>query len=127
MPFILHDGSGGIRVEPSMFERIHYQVPLNVWNIGTTRWTLYGLRLGDPVYIHGEVASRTKAELAEENLDGLLGNSILKVIGNVDPPGQELIMIQGTEYSILAYSYSMVETLYLPVFYLGLFFILGIV
>ena len=127
VPFILHDGSGGIRVEPSMFERIHYQVPLNVWNIGTTRWTLYGLRLGDPVYIHGEVASRTKAELAEENLDGLLGNSILKVIGNVDPPGQELIMIQGTEYSILAYSYSMVETLYLPVFYLGLFFILGIV
>jgi hypothetical protein len=127
VPFILHDGSGGIRVEPSMFERIHYQVPLNVWNIGTARWTLYGLRLGDPVYIHGEVASRTKAELADEDLDGLLGNSILKVIGNVDPPGQELIMIQGTEYSILAYSYSMMETLYLPVFYLGLFFILGIV
>ena len=127
VPFILHDGSGGIRVEPSMFERILYQVPLNVWNIGTTRWTLYGLRLGDPLYIHGEVASRSKAELSDEKIDGSLGNSILKVIGNVDPPGQELIMIQGTEYSILAYSYSVIETLYLPVFYLAMFFILGIV
>ncbi|MCP2504786.1 MAG: hypothetical protein NLN65_05795, partial [Candidatus Poseidoniaceae archaeon] len=67
------------------------------------------------------------SELAEEKLDGMLGNSILKVIGNVDPPGQELIMIQGTEYSILAYSYSLIETLYLPVLYLGVFFMLGIV
>ncbi len=123
----MQDGRGGIRVEPSMFERILYQVPLNVWNIGTTRWTLYGLRLGDPLYIHGEVASRSKAELSDEKIDGSLGNSILKVIGNVDPPGQELIMIQGTEYSILAYSYSVIETLYLPVFYLAMFFILGIV
>ena len=127
VPFILHDGSGGIRVEPSMFNRIQYQVPLNVWNIGTVRWTLYGLRLGDPVYIHGEVATRTQEELDEEKLDGTLGQTLLKVIGDVDPPGQELVMIQGTEYSILAYAYSLMEMLYLPVFYLTVFIILVIV
>jgi len=127
LPFILHDGSGGIRVEPSMFNRVLFQVPLNVWNIGTTRWTLYGLRLGDPLYIHGEVASRSEDELSEEKIDDTLSNSLLKVIGNEDPPGQELILIQGTEYSILAYTYSLFETLYLPVFYLAVFFILGMV
>ena len=127
VPFILHDGSGGMRVEPSMFKRVHYQVPLNVWDIGSTRWTLYGLRLGDPVYIHGEITPRTEEELSEEKIDDTLSNSLLKVIGNEDPPGKELILIQGTEYSILAYAYSLMETLYLPVFYLTVFFILGIV
>ena len=127
LPFILHDGSGGMRVEPSMFKRIQYQVPLNVWDIGTTRWTLYGLRLGDPVYIHGEVTTRSDEELSEEQLDGTLSNSLLKVVGNKDPAGQELIMIQGTEYSMIAYAYSLMEMLYLPAFYVTVFFILGMV
>tara|TARA_B110001452_G_scaffold257659_1_gene252068 strand:- start:790 stop:2163 length:1374 start_codon:yes stop_codon:yes gene_type:complete len=127
LPFILHDGSGGIRVEPSMFRRIQYQVPLNVWDVGSTRWTLYGLRLGDPLYIYGEVTSRPQEEIAEEKLDGTLDHSLLKVIGNEDPPNRELILIQGTEYSMVPYAYSMMETLYLPVFYLTVFFILGIV
>ena len=127
VPFILHDGSGGIRVEPSMFRRIQYQDPLNVWNIGDTRWTLYGLRLGDPLYVYGEVVSRTEEELSEEKLDDAVENALVKVIGNEDPPGKELILIQGTEYSIVPYAYSLMETLYLPVFYLTVFFILGIV
>jgi hypothetical protein len=85
------------------------------------------LRLGDPVYIHGEITTRSEEELSEEKIDDTLSNSLLKVIGNEDPPGKELILIQGTEYSILAYAYSLMETLYLPVFYLTVFFILGIV
>jgi hypothetical protein len=79
------------------------------------------------LYIYGEVVSRTKEELSEEKLDDAVENSLVKVVGNEDPPGQELILIQGTEYSIVPYAYSLMETLYLPVFYITVFFLLGIV
>ena len=120
---MLHDGSGGIRVEPSQFKRISYQEPVNVWDVGNTRWTLYALRLGDPVYVHAEVATRDEEETELEGLDGTVGHSMLKVVGHTDTPGQSLVLMQGTEYSQLAYSYSMMENLYVPLFCLLLFFI----
>ena len=126
VPFILHDGSGGILVEPSMFRRIRFRDPLQVWNLGKTRWTLYGLRLGDPLYIHGEVKKRSKKELAKEDLSSAPESSKFKVVGNEDPPEQKLILIQGTEHSILPYNFSIFETFYLPTFYLVVFFIMGI-
>tara|TARA_B100001142_G_scaffold326664_1_gene382615 strand:- start:1677 stop:3056 length:1380 start_codon:yes stop_codon:yes gene_type:complete len=127
VPFLLHDGSGGILVEPSMFKRIRFRDPLQVWNVGDTRWTLYGVRLGDPLYIHGEVKKRSKKDLAQEDLSSAPPSSKLRVVGNEDPPEQKLILIQGTEHSILAYNFSMLETFYLPTFYLAVFFIMGIV
>ena len=123
VPFMLHDGSGGIRVEPSQFKRISYQEPVNVWDVGNTRWTLYALRLGDPVYVHAEVATRDEEETELEGFDGTVGHSMLKVVGHTDTPGQSLVLMQGTEYSQLAYSYSMMENLYVPLFCLLLFFI----
>ena len=124
IPFILHDGSGGIRIEPSMFHLIRYQDPLKVWNVGKTRWTLYGLRLGDPVYIRGELIPRSKEELADENLIDAPKNAVMKVHGKNETPEQEYVLAQGSEYSILAYTYSVFETFYLPLFYLLAFLIM---
>ena len=124
VPFMLHDGSGGIRIEPSQFKRIIYQDPVQVWDVGFTRWTLYALRLGDPIYVHAEVTMREEEETELEGLDGTVGHSMLKVVGHTDTPGQSLVLMQGTEYSQLAYSYSMMENLYFPLFCLVLFFIL---
>lgn len=126
IPFILHDGSGGIRVEPSMFSQISYRDPLKVWNVGKTRWTLYGLQLGDPIYIRGGLISRSKKELAEEKLVDAPSNSKIKVIGKNVTPEQEFVLAQGSEHSILAYTYSVFETFYLPVIYLLLFLIMAI-
>ena len=126
IPFILHDGSGGIRIEPSMFHLIRYQDPLKVWNVGKTRWTLYGLRLGDPVYIRGELIPRSKEELADENLIDAPKNAVMKVHGKNETPEQEYVLAQGSEYSILAYTYSVFETFYLPLFYLLAFLIMAI-
>ncbi len=126
IPFILHDGSGGIRIEPSMFHQIRYQEPLKVWNVGKVRWTLYGLRLGDPVYIRGELSSRPKKELAEENLIDAPKNALMKVQGQNKTPEYEYVLAQGSEHSILAYTYSVFETFYLPMFYLLLFLIMAI-
>ena len=126
IPFILHDGSGGIRIEPSMFSQIRYQDPLKVWNVGKTRWTLYGLRLGDPVYIRGELSSRPKKELSKENLIDAPKNAIMRVQGQNKTPEYEYVLAQGSEYSILAYAYSVFETFYLPLFYLMLFLIMAI-
>lgn len=126
IPFILHDGSGGIRIEPSMFHQIRYQDPLKVWNVGTTRWTLYGLRLGDPVYIRGELTSRPKKELAEEKLIDAPKNALMKVQGQNVMAEDEYVLAQGSEHSILAYAYSVFETFYLPMFYLLIFLIMAI-
>ena len=126
IPFILHDGSGGIRIEPSMFHQIRYQDPLKVWNVGKTRWTLYGLRLGDPVYIRGELVARSKKELADENLIDAPKNAVMKVQGQNKTPEYEYVLAQGSEHSILAYTYSVFETFYLPMFYLLAFLIMAI-
>ena len=79
VPFILHDGSGGIRVEPSMFESSplpsspqcleHWYDTLDTLRIET--WAI-------PVYIHGEVASRSEAEFSagRESRWSALSNSI---------------------------------------------------
>ncbi len=126
IPFILHDGSGGIHVDPSMFSKIRYQDPLKVWNVGNTRWTLYGLRLGDPIYIRGELTARTKKELADENLVDAPKNAITKIHGKNKSAEHEYVLAQGSEYSILSYTYSVFETFYLPMFYLLAFLIMVI-
>ena len=126
IPFILHDGSGGICVDPSKFNQISYRDPLKVWNVGKTRWTLYGLQLGDPVYIRGELTSRSKKELSKENLVDAPKNALMKVLGFNKTSEQEYVLAQGSEHSILAYTYSVFETFYLPMFYLLLFLIMAI-
>jgi hypothetical protein len=84
------------------------------------------LRLGDPVYIRGELVARSKKELADENLNDAPKNAVMKVQGQNKTPEYEYVLAQGSEYSILAYTYSVFETFYLPMFYLLAFLIMAI-
>ena len=47
-------------------------------------------KLGNPVYIMGEIKSRPRAEIDAENLDGTLQNSIIEVWGDSDGVGQKV-------------------------------------
>ena len=74
---MLHDGTGGIKVNLTSFKRTEYGQMLKQWSgafaeslgkqlmaqasasllrgtrVTGHRWTIYGLRLGDPVYLLG--------------------------------------------------------------------------
>lgn len=137
-PFILHDGTGGVRVNAQSFKRTDYGQYLKRWDgsfaqslgqqmmaqavagmlggarVKKHRWTLYGLRMGNPVYVLGQAVSRTRESLATEGLDGTLANSLLEVWGHEDAPGVKCIMQRGTELSNLGRSRSGFEMVMLP-------------
>lgn len=137
-PFILHDGTGGIKVHPSSFKRNDWGQYLKRWDgayaqtlgkqilsqaiagmlggakVKKHRWTLYGLKLGNPVYLMGNVKPRNKQELANEGLDGTLQNSIVEVFGDEDSPGTKVTIQRGTELSNLGKSRSGLELVMVP-------------
>ena len=139
VPFTLHDGTGGIKVNLTSFKRTDYGQMLKRWDgafaqtlgkqlmasavagllRGTTveghRWTLYGLRLGDPVYLLGATKPKPASELQAEGLDGTLGNSTIEVWGNEDAPGTKCTIMRGTELSNIGKSRSGFEMLLPPI------------
>ena len=84
------------------------------------RWTLYGLKLGNPVYVLGETKPRTSEAVTAEGLDGTLGNSIIEVWGGEDAPGVKVTLQRGTELSNVASSRSGFEMLMPPLMFLML-------
>ena len=138
-PFILHDGTGGIRVNTSSFKRTDYGQYLKRWDgayaqtlgkqimaqavagllggrrVKKHRWTLFGLRLGNPAYVLGQTKPRPSAELEAEGLDGTLGNSMIEIWGNEDAPGVKCTLQRGTELSNIASSRSGFEYLVIPI------------
>jgi len=138
-PFILHDGTGGIRVNTHSFKRTDYGQYLKRWDgafaqtmgkqlmasavagllggatVKKHRWTLHGLKLGNPVYVLGQTKPRSRDELAAEGLDGTLGNSIIDVWGNEDAPGVKCTLQRGTELANLGRSRSGFELIMLPI------------
>ncbi|MAH91020.1 MAG: hypothetical protein CMA11_04555 [Euryarchaeota archaeon] len=138
-PFILHDGTGGMRVNTNSFKRTDYGQYLKRWDgkfaqtlgkqmmasaiagmlggarVKKHRWTLYGLRLGNPVYVLGQTKPRTREALEAEGLDGTLGNSIIEVWGNEDAPGIKCTLQRGSELANIGRSRSGFELVMLPV------------
>jgi hypothetical protein len=137
-PFILHDGTGGIKVHPNSFKRNNWGQYLKRWDgkfaqtlgkqlmsqaiagllggarVKEHRWTLYGLKLGNPVYLIGNVKPRSREELDSEGLDGTLQNSIIEVFGKEDQPGTKVTIQRGSELSNLGRSRSGLELVMLP-------------
>ena len=137
-PFILHDGTGGVRVNAQTFKRTDHGLYLKRWDgafaqslgkqfmaqavagilgggrVKKHRWTLYGIRLANPVYVLGNAVPRTRESLASEGLDGVLQNSLLEVNGDEDAPGIKVTLQRGTELSNLGRSRSGFELMILP-------------
>ena len=79
------------------------------------RWTLYGLKLGNPVYVLGQTKPRPSGDIQAEGLDGTLQNSIIEVWGNEDAPGVKCTLQRGTELANIGSSRSGFEYLALPI------------
>ncbi|MEC7178143.1 MAG: hypothetical protein VXW28_02490, partial [Candidatus Thermoplasmatota archaeon] len=137
-PFILHDGTGGIRVNGNSFKRTDYgnyikrwdgafaeslgqqfmasliAGALGGWRVIDHRWTLYGIKLGNPVYLMGEIRSRPDQEIEAEGLDKTMQNTLIEVWGDKDGIGQKVTLNRGTELSNIGRSRSTVEMISLP-------------
>jgi len=137
VPFILNDGTGGILVNPTTFKRTDMGQYLKRWesnhadslkkelgmefaarlftsgNVVKHRWTVYALRIGNPVYLVGTTRSRPQEELQNEGLDGTLQNSLLEVVGE-DAPGVKATLQRGTELANLGRMRSSFEVMMIP-------------
>ena len=137
VPFILNDGTGGIVVKPTTFKRTDMGQYLKRWesnhgdslkkelgmefaarlftggNVVKHRWTVYALRIGNPVYILGTTRSRPQEEIQSEGLDGTLQNTLLEVVGE-DAPGIKATLQRGTELANMGRMRSSFEVMIIP-------------
>ena len=110
--FILHDGTGGILVDPSSWKDIQLGEQLHQWNEHRWRWTAWVLAAGDPVYCLGRVETRTRDE-KENDLDETIPSSHLIVRGNEDI-GMKVHLHRGTELSLISGLRSTTESIIIP-------------
>ncbi len=111
--FILHDGTGGILVDPTSWDKVNMGDRLFKWGTGSWRWTVWVLAAGDPVYCLGRVETRTHDE-REEGIDTSIPNSLLVVRGNKDI-GMQVHLHRGTELSLIAGLRSTTEAIVIPI------------
>ena len=151
LPFVMHDGTGGLKVETESFKRRDWGQHIKRWesnhdnNIGRElfgqiatklmqrgrikkhRWTIWALRLGDPVYILGNTKSRTDAEIDGEGLDRTKQHHLLKVVGE-DAPGVRAEIRRGTELSNIGRMRSGIEMVAIPfAIMLGIIGLFGVI
>ena len=110
--FILHDGTGGILVDPNSWDKVEMGGRLYRWESSRWRWTVWVLAAGDPVYCLGRVETRTHDE-REEGIDTTIPNSLLIVRGNKDI-GMQVHLHRGTELSLVAGLRSTTEAIVIP-------------
>tara|TARA_B100001142_G_scaffold324319_2_gene375837 strand:- start:12188 stop:13561 length:1374 start_codon:yes stop_codon:yes gene_type:complete len=138
VPFMLHDGTGGIRVESGSFKKKDLGNYVKMWtsshadtlrdhfqtefaarlfrngDVRKHRWTAYALRIGNPVYLMGMVKPRSNEEMAQENLDGTVGHTAISVHGE-NTPGMKANIQRGTELANLGSIRSSAELLIMPI------------
>ena len=124
--FVLNDGTGGIVVRPGSWRgrRVELGQHLIQWecnhdlsyrglilNLMTSgdirkhRWTLFGLKIGDPIYLTGEVSNRDNKEFQHENIEpykDLTRKSAALQVKGRDSPGFRSYLERGSELGVLS-------------------------
>ena len=137
--FTLHDGTGGIMIVTGSFRNDNdFGDHLIQWecnhhgNLGNLfgnvfsmfvanerilrhRWTLWGLKLGDPCYVMGMIKPRTNEEMShDKQVDTTLQNSIIYAVGEKSP-GFEPRLEKGTELTAISSAKSQIENIGFPI------------
>lgn len=111
--FIIHDGTGGIIVEPDTFKESDWGKDLAAWKSGNWRWSIEAVTTFDPIYCLGRVEKRDADDLAECPSDKSVQQSLLVMRGNKDV-GMEASLSRGTELGLLKRTRSTLELLIIP-------------
>jgi hypothetical protein len=137
--FTLHDGTGGIMIITGSFRNDNdFGEHLIQWecnhspNLGNLfgnifsmlvtnerilghRWTLWGLKLGDPCYVMGMIKPRTNEEMSyDKQVDTTLQNSIVYAVGEKSP-GFKPRLEKGTELTAISSARSEFENIVFPI------------
>lgn len=131
-PFTIHDGTGGVAVLPNSFKTKTYGAHLIQWeckhdfrmkglftnimlsgDVKRHRWTLWGLKIGDPCYLLATLQNRNNQALESEQIDRTLQNALLEAVGE-KAPGFKPRLEKGTELTALATARSDLEYLIIP-------------
>ena len=127
--FILHDGTGGIVIRPKTWNESKVELGQHLiqWecahdmrlkglftslavkgfggNIKRHRWTMYGIKIGDPIYLTGEIRNRSDKELKKEGIspykDRTRKSGALEVVGE-NSPALTAYLERGTELGALS-------------------------
>jgi len=79
------------------------------------RWTLWGLKLGDPCYVMGMIKPRTNEEMSyDKQVDTTLQNSIVYAVGEKSP-GFKPRLEKGTELTAISSARSEFENIVFPI------------
>ena len=117
VPFVVHDGSGGMMVDPSLWKKKKQTLDLGpmvkTWQIGDLKWNVWGLGIGDPVYVLGDCVPRSHDHMEAWGRDESLANSLVMMVPSTDT-GDASILHYGTELSIIANNRSFFEILIVP-------------
>jgi len=111
--FIIHDGTGGIIVEPDTFKQSDWGNELASWESGRWRWSIHAITAFDPVYCLGRVEKREADDLAACPSDKSVQQSLLVMRGNKDV-GMQASLSRGTELGLLKRTRSTLELLIVP-------------
>ena len=130
VPFMVHDGSGGMLIDPELWEKgkkkIELGPMLDSWQRGDWKWVVSGFGIGDPVYILGDCVPRTEDHKQAWGTDAVLPNALVTVKPTTDT-GDASVLHYGTELDVMANNRSIFEILVVPmlVFIFGVFMFLN--
>ena len=129
VPFIVHDGSGGILVDPSLWEAEKKTLSLGSivekWERGKWKWEVCAIGVGDPIYILGDCVPRTREHLDTWGADETESSALVTMVPSSDT-GEGSVMSLGTELDVLSNRRSKFEMMIVPlfVFIFGIFMFL---
>lgn len=109
IPFVIHDGTAGVLADPETFHAADWGSRRS-HRVGSRRWNLRALRLGDPVYARGEVMV-----LSPEETEQAVGRSTAWTWGMQFNGSHPLDMIErGTEMALMGTVRSFWEDVGIP-------------
>ncbi|MBQ71022.1 MAG: hypothetical protein CMA65_06005 [Euryarchaeota archaeon] len=128
-PFILHDGSGGILIDPSLWDGEKKTQSLGSfieeWKKGKWKWEVAAIGIGDPMYILGDCIPRTREHLDVWGGDETEASALVTMVPSSDT-GEGSVISLGTEMDVLSHRRSGFEMMIVPlfVFLFGIFMFL---
>ncbi len=126
VPFIVHDGTGGILIDPMLWEQKKGEIDrgkvVDEWTRGDWKWNLTCIGVGDPIYLLGDCEPRKNDHLEAWGSDPTLPNALVTIVPSTDT-GEGSVLHYGTELDVLSNMRSTFEILIVPmlVFLFGIF------
>jgi len=119
VPFMLHDGTGGMLIDPERWGGISHEPQKDEWEEGKNhhkwKYVVSGIGVGDPIYVIGDCVPRTKENIERWGSHETLSHSLVTMAPSTHT-GDLSKLRYGTEIDILSHHRSVFEIFIVPLF-----------